>query len=113
MRGNIQLFGQDRTVAGSLVEHIQKVAVLEDIFHLAGGQQILHVLRNAGRDAAPLTEPFPDLHGIGRRLFLAEQQMEFVHVVAGGLACVTVGRDTAPDLIVIGNPALLLRRLAK
>ena len=66
---DVQLFGKNITVAGSLIQHIYKVRVVEDVFHFGTGQQVLDILRNAGRNTAPFTKSLPDFSGIFRRLF--------------------------------------------
>ena len=70
MRRDIELLCQDLPVAGRLVEHIDEVGVLEDVLYFPGRKQVLHVLGDAGRDAAPFTEPLPDLDTVGGGLFL-------------------------------------------
>ena len=77
VRRNVQLFGQDLPVARGLVEHIDIVGVLKDVLDLAAGQKVLHVLGYARRNASPLSEALPDLHGVRRGLFLLEEK---VHV---------------------------------
>ena len=49
-------------LADSLVQHVDKIRVFKNMLDLTGGQQILHVLRQAARYAAPFPEPFPDFH---------------------------------------------------
>lgn len=41
VRGDIELLCQDLTVAARLVQHINKIAVFQDIFDLAGGKQVV------------------------------------------------------------------------
>lgn len=94
MRGDVQLPRQNLPVTGSLVQHIYEVRVLEDVLYLAAGQEILYVLGDAGRNAAPFAEALPDFHGIGRCLLLLEKKVELVHIVSGGLSGGTIGRDT-------------------
>ena len=62
MGRDVELFGQNLPVAGSLVEHEDEVGILENIRHLVGSQQVLDVLGDAGGCAAPLAEALPDLH---------------------------------------------------
>ena len=45
-------------VACRLVEHIDEVAVFQDVFDFRGGKQVLGVLGRPGGDAAPFSEPF-------------------------------------------------------
>ena len=85
MGRNTQLLGQDLTVTGCLVQHVDEVGVLKDILNFTATQQILDVLGDAGRNTTPLTEPLPDFHGISCSLLLLQEQMELVHVVTGGL----------------------------
>ena len=113
MRGNAQLLRQNLTITRRLVEHVDVVAVLEDVLDFLTGQKIFHVLRDARRDAAPLAEPLPDFHGIRRRLLLLEQQVELVHVVPGGFAFSAVGGDAAPYLILHDEHTQLLELLAQ
>ena len=72
MGRNVELFGEDLPVACSLVEHEDEVGVLKNIRHLVRSQQVLDVLGNAGGRAAPLAEALPDLHRVGRGLFLTK-----------------------------------------
>ena len=65
------------------------------------------ILRDAGGDAAPFSEPFPNLYRVGGGLLLFQQQVHLVDVVAGGLVGGAVDGDAVPHLIVIGNPPLL------
>ena len=62
MRGNSQLLRQNLPVSLGLVQHVDKIRVLKDILDLTGGQQVLHILRQARWYAAPFPEPFPYLH---------------------------------------------------
>src|SRR5699024_6754242 len=57
---NIQPLRQYLPVARRLVEHINEVAVLQNVFDLRGGKQVFGVLGRSGRDAAPLSDPFPN-----------------------------------------------------
>ena len=100
VRGNAQLLGENLPVPASLVEHIHEVGVLKDVLHLAGRKQVLDILRDAGGDAAPLAEPLPNLHRIGGGLFLFQQQVHLVDVVAGGLVGGAVDGDTVPHLVL-------------
>ena len=110
---DIQLCRKNLTVPGGLVQHIDKVRVLKDVFHLTAGKQILDVLSNAGGNPAVLPEALPNLHGIGRCLFLLQQQVELVHIVPGGLAGGAVCRDPAPDLILHNEHTQLLELFAQ
>ncbi len=113
MRTDIQLFRKDLAVARRLVEHIDEIRVLENILDLMGGEQVLHVLRNAGRDTAPFAEPLPDLDRIGCGLFLLEEQMELIHIVPGRPPLAAVGSDTAPYLVLDDEHADLLELLSE
>ena len=70
MRGNIELLGKNLTVSGSLVQHADVVRVLEDIFYFSAGQQVFDILREPGRDSAPLAEALPYFDRIRGCLFL-------------------------------------------
>ena len=72
--GNAQLLGEDFAVAGGLIEHVDEVAVFKDVLDFIARQQVFDVLRDPGRDAAPLAESLPDFHGVSRRLFFLEKQ---------------------------------------
>ena len=87
-------------IAGCLVEHINKIAVLEDVLDFPAGQQILNVLRNSCRYTAPFSEPLPDFDAVCSGLFLFQQEVEFVYIVPGVLFAVAVDGDTVPDLIL-------------
>ena len=96
MRGDVELLCQNRPVAGGLVEHINVVAVFKDVLHLAGGKQVFDILRDTCRDAAPLSKTLPNLDGVGRSLFLMQQQVHLVDVETGGLASGAVFGDSVP-----------------
>ena len=113
VRADIELLRQDGTVADGLVQHVNEVRVLKDVLDLLRCQEVLDVLRDAGRNAAPLTEALPDLHGIGRRLLLAEQQMHLIHVVARGSVRLPVNGDAVPDRILHDQHADLLQLLSE
>ena len=113
MRGDIQLLCEDVPVTGRLIEHIDIVRVFKDVFHLAGGKQVFDVLRNAGRNAAPLSEAFPDLHGVRGGLFFAQQKVHLVDIVSRTLMGDTVDRDAVPDLILYDQHTDLFQLLAE
>lgn len=50
VRADVELLRQDGAVARRLVEHDDEVAVLEDVLHLPAGEQVLHILGDAGRN---------------------------------------------------------------
>ena len=58
------MLGENLPVAGCLVQHVDIVRVLKDVFDLTGRKQVLDVLRDAGRNTTPLTESLPDFYGI-------------------------------------------------
>jgi len=62
---DVQLLGEDLPVAVSLIEHIHKVAVLEDVRDFGAGQQILAILGQARGNPAPFAETLPDFDAIG------------------------------------------------
>ena len=61
---------QNLPVTARLVEHIHEVGVFKDVLHLAAAQKVFDILRDARGNAAPLSEPLPNLHRIGGGLFL-------------------------------------------
>ncbi len=107
MGRNVELLRKNLSVTRRLVQHIHKIAVLEDVLNLPAGEQILDILRNARRNTAPFTEALPDFHRICCGLFLLQKQMELINVVPGGLLRRPVDGHSVPDLIVIGNLTLL------
>ena len=100
LRGNVQSLRKDATVAGRLIEQANEVAVFQNVFDLRGRKQVFHVLRRPGRDAAPFSEPLPNLAGESRRLFLAQKQMELVAEIPRCLALAAVLGHTAPNLVL-------------
>ena len=95
MRRNTEPGCEDFPVPGGLIEHVDKVGVLKDVLHLAGGKQVLDVLGDPCWHPAPFAESFPDLNGVRRGLFLLKQQVELVQIAPGGLASGAVGRYAA------------------
>ena len=100
-------------VPGGLIEHVDKVGVLKDVLHLAGGKQVLDVLGDPCWHTAPFPETLPNLDAVRRGLFLLKQQVELVQITPGGLARGAVGRYAAPDLILDDMHAQLLELLAQ
>ena len=98
-------------VALRLIEHEDKIAVLKDVFHFAACQEVFDVLRDSGRYAAPFPKPFPNFDGIGCRLFLFQEQVKLVHVVARRLFLCPVDRYAVPYL-VLHNEHMLRSRTA-
>ncbi len=99
-RGDVQPLRQDLPVAGGLVEHIDEVAVLQDVLDLRGGEQVLGVLGRPGRHPAPFSKPLPDLRRIGRRLLLLQQKVELIHEIPGGAADGPVDGDCVPHRVL-------------
>ena len=110
---DVQCGGQDFSVSACLIQKVDKIGVLEDVLHLTGGKQILDILGDAGRNAPPFSETLPDLDGIRCRLFLLEQKVELVHVVAGCLVLGAVDGHSVPDLILNDEHSELLELLAQ
>ena len=81
-------------VAGCLVEHINEIAVLEDVFDFSAGQQILDVLGDTCGYAAPFSEPLPNLDAVCCGLFLFQQEVELVYIVPRVLFAVAVDGNT-------------------
>ena len=113
MRGDIELFGENLSVAAGLIEHEDEIAVFKDVLHLAGGEQVFDVLGDAGGNASPLAEALPNLHRVGRRLLLAQQKVHFVNVVAGGFVGFPVDGDAVPHGVLHDEHPDLLELLAK
>ena len=113
MRGDAQLFSQNLTVSGSLVEHVDVVAVLENVLDFLGSQQVFDVLRDSGWNAAPFSKALPNLHAVGGGLLFLEQHVEFVHIVSGRFAFGPVSGHAAPDLILHDEHAQLLELFAQ
>ena len=65
-----------------------------------GSQQVFDVLGDPGGRAAPLAETLPDLHRIGRGLFLPQEKVELVTVEPCGFPAVAVSRDASPHLVL-------------
>lgn len=104
---DVQRLRENLPVAGCLIQKVDKIRVFKNVLHLAGGKKILDVLRDSGRDAAPFSETLPDFHAVRGGLFLFQQKVELVHVVARCLMLGAVDGNSVPHLIVIGNPPLL------
>ena len=100
MRRNIELLCENLSVASGLIEHIDEIAVLKNVLNLAAGQQVFDVLRDPGGDAAPFTEPLPNLDTVCRCLLFLEQKVELVHVIARRLVLGAVDGHAVPDLIL-------------
>ena len=100
LRGDVELPCKDFPVALRLIEHEDKIAVLKDILNFAAAQKVFDILRDGGWDPAPFTKTLPNLHGIGGGLFLLEEQMKLVHVVAGGFLFSPVYGYSVPYLIL-------------
>ena len=113
VRGNTQLPGQNLPVTARLIEHIHEVGVFKDVLHLAGRKQVLHVLGDARGNAAPLSEPLPNLHRVGGSLFLFQEQVHLVDVVAGRLAGGPVDGDAVPHLVLDHQHPDLFQLLAQ
>ena len=113
MRGDIELFGENLPVAAGLIEHEDEIAVLKDVLHLAGGEQVFDILRDAGGNASPLAEALPDFHRVGRRLLLAQQKVHFVNVVAGGFVGFPVDGHSIPHGVLHDEHPDLLELLAQ
>ena len=63
MRRNAEPGCEDFPVPGGLIEHVDKVGVLKDVLHLAGGKQVLDVLGDPCWHTAPFPETLPNLDG--------------------------------------------------
>ncbi len=112
VRGNPQLLRQNLPVSLGLVQHVDKIRVFKNILNLTGGQQVLHVLRQAAGYAAPFPEPFPDFHAETSGLAF-QKEMEFVNIEPGRLMLGAVGRDTVPHGVLHNQKADLFQGLAQ
>ena len=112
VRGNPQLLRQNLTVSLRLVQHIDKVRVFKNVLDLTGGQQVLHILRQARRNAAPFPEPFPDFYAETSRLAF-QQEVEFVDIEPGRLMLGAVGRNTVPDRLLHDKKADIFQGLSQ
>ena len=104
---DIKLLCKDSPVALRLIEHEDKIRVFKDILHFAGSKQIFDVLRNGCGYAAPFTETLPNLHAVRGGLFLFQEKMKFVHVVAGGFPFCPVDGDAVPYLVPVSYTHLI------
>ena len=100
LRRDTQPLGQNLPVAGGLVEHINEVAVLQDVLDLRGGEQVLGVLGGPRGDAAPLSKPFPNLGAVRRGLLLLQQEVELIHEIPGGAPDGPVDGDRIPHRVL-------------
>ena len=113
LRGDIQPLRQDLPVAGGLVEHIDEIAVFQDVLDLRGGEQVLGVLGRPGRHPAPLSEPFPNLGAVRRGLLLLQQEVELVHEIPGGAADGPVDGDRVPHRVLDNEHSRLFQVFAQ
>ena len=113
LRGDVQPLRQYLPVAGGLVEHIDEIAVFQNVLDLRGGKQIFGVLRRPGRHAAPLSEPFPNLGAVCCGLFLLQQKVELVHEIPGRPADGPVDGDGVPHRVLDNEHTGLFQVLAQ
>ena len=112
-RRNVQPLRQYLPVACRLVKHIDEVAVLQNVFNLRGGKQVFGVLGRPGGNAAPLSEPLPNLGAVRRGLFLLQQEMELVHEIPGGAPDSSVDSDGVPHRVLDNEHPRLFQVLAQ
>ena len=110
---NVQQLRRDLPVARRLVEHIDEIAVLQNVFNHRGRKQILGALDRPGGDAAPLAEPLSNLGAVCRRLFLLQQKMELVHEIPGRPTDSLVDGDGIPHRILDNEYPRLFQVLAQ
>ena len=110
---DVQRLRENLPVAGCLIQKVDKIRVFKDVLYLAGRKQILDILRDSGRNAAPLSETLPDFHAVRGGLFLLQEQMELVHVVARCLVLGAVDGNSVPHLILHDEHSELLELLAE
>ena len=113
MGRNVELLCKNLPVASRLIEHIDEIAVFKDVLHLAGGKQVFDILSDAGGDAAPFAIAFPNLHAVRSRLFLLQQKVELIEIVARGFMGGAVDGHAVPDLILYHQHPDFLELLAK
>ena len=65
---DVELLGKDFPISRRLIEHIDEVRIFQYVGDFRACQKVLAVLRDAGGDAAPFSEPFPNLHAPTRQL---------------------------------------------
>lgn len=87
---NMELFSENVSVSGCLIQHIYEVRVIKDVLNLLRRKQVLDILRDTGRHTAPFTETLPDLSRILRCLFLFQKEVELINVVASDFFLFTV-----------------------
>ena len=109
----MELFSENVSVSGCLIEHIHEIRVIKDVLDLLRRKQVLDILCDTRRNAAPFTETLPDLSGILRCLFLLEKQMELVDIVASDLLFLTVGGNPVPHGILHDEHTDLFELVAK
>src|SRR5699024_2521735 len=78
-----------------------------------GRKQVFDVLGSTCRDAAPFSEPLPNLTGESSCLFLSQKQMELVAEVPRRLALAAVLGHTAPNLVLDNEHPQLFKLLAQ
>ena len=110
---DVQRLRENLPVSGRLIQKVDKIRVFKNVLYLAGRKQILDVLSDAGRDAAPFSETLPDFHAVRGGLFLLQKQMELVHVVARCLVLGAVDGNSVPHLILHNQHTELLELLAE
>ena len=113
LRRNVQPLRQYLPVARRLVEHIDEITVLQNVFDLRGGKQVFGVLGRPSGDAAPFSEPFPNLGAVCRGLFLLQQKVELVHEIPGRSANDTVDSDGIPHCVLDNKHPRLFQVLAQ
>ena len=110
---DVQRLRENLPVAGCLIQKVDKIRVFKNVLHLAGGKKILDVLRDSGRDAAPFSETLPDFHAVRGGLFLFQQKVELVHVVARCLVLGAVDGNSVPHLILHDQHTELFKLFAE
>ena len=100
LRRDTQPLRQDLAVAGGLVEHIDEIAVFQDVLDLRGGEQVLGILGGPRRHPAPFSKPFPNLGAVRRGLLLLQQEVELIHEIPGGASDGPVDGDRIPHRVL-------------
>ena len=110
--GYIQPLAEYPPVTAGLIQQIDEIAVLKDVFNFGRGQQILDILGDARGNAAPFTEPLPDFHTPCSHL-APEQQVEFVNEIPGGFTDIPVLGNPVPYLILNNQHSQIFELLAQ
>ena len=74
LRRDTQTLGKNLAVAGSLIEHEDKVAVFQNVLNLRAVQKVFYILCQSSWDSIPFSETLVYFCCISRRLRLLQEQ---------------------------------------